>query len=141
MRLTVPTELWDYLGPLEENPTRTWALEAALGIRERAHLNAKLDLLQRIGFDLALQLDFIGQCSPQFPEIYHLVVKSQRRLRPLLCRHAGAAAEDLTFLGGEALSSGLHPTGATDNSAERRRIDMEERLLQGGNPRTLHERF
>lgn len=78
--------LWDYLHGPGRNGMQAWAEKKRLGGHERAQLNQKLDLLERVGFDTARSLGFVAGTSGEHNHIYKVIVKSQRMLRPMFCR-------------------------------------------------------
>jgi hypothetical protein len=118
-----------------------WADEEKLGVRERAQLNQKLDMLGRIGFETAKHLEFLKGTSGDYNHIFKLVVKSQRMLRPMLCRGPRDCAIEVTLLAGAIeKDSRLHPADAAGQAETRRRLLMK--LPEGHTQyRIPHERF
>jgi len=135
------TRLWDYLRGPGRNELQAWANQEKLGLRERAQLNQKLDMLERVGFDTACSLKFLAGASGDHNHIFKLIVKSERMLRPMLCRGPVDPRGEATLLcGAVEKDSKLHPSTAADQ-AERHR----QRLVSGPEPesekRVAHERF
>jgi len=134
------TQIWDFLRGAR-NVMHDWAEEEKLGVRERAQLNQKLDMLGRIGFETARHLEFLKGTSGNYNHIFKLVVKSQRMLRPMLCRGTRDSAGEVTLLAGAIeKDSRLHPADAAGQAESRRLflVDHRERLEQH---RIRHERF
>lgn len=133
--------LWDYLRSPTRNEMQNWADTEKLGVRERAQLNLKLDLLEQVGFETAYHLSFLAGTSGDFNQIFKLIVKSQRMLRPMLCRGPRDAHAEITLLcGAIEKDSKLIPAGAAEQADRHRR-----NLLEGEDAvkkrRVKHERF
>ena len=134
-------ELWDYLHGVDRNEMQLWAEREKLGVRERAQLNQKLDMLAVIGFDTAWQLKFVAGTSGNYNHIYKLIVKSQRMLRPMLCRGPRDMRAEITLLCGAIEKDfELHPAGAA-SQPDKYRLQLETDLKLGHNRRVEHERF
>jgi len=135
------TLLWDYLHGPGRNEMQSWARKEKLGVRERAQLNQKLDMLERIGFETAHHLAFLAGTSGEFNQVFKLIVKSQRMLRPMLCRGPADIQTEVTLLCG-AIEKDLElvpPTAAERADRHRRNL-----LADGGTElqrRVNHERF
>jgi len=136
------TRLWDYLCTPGRSKLRAWADEEKLDVRERAQLNQKLDMLERVGFDTACRLSFVSGASSDFNQIFKLIVMSQRMLRPILCRGPADAQDEITLLyGALEKDSELKPPNAAERADHHRRC-----LINAGDDcrqemRANHERF
>jgi len=131
------TQLWDYVHGPGRNEIQVWAKKQKLGVRERAQLNQKIDMLERVGFDVAYHLEFLAGTSGEFNHVFKLVVKSQRMLRPMLCRGPADPHREVTFLCGAIEKDfSLLPANAAEQAEERR-----QRLIAGLGRRIAHERF
>lgn len=106
-------ELWDFKNG-ERNKILLWTLE--LNSRDRAALNQKLDMLQRIEFDQARNLKLLNGLH-RVGHILKLRVMAQTALRPLLCRGPQAPLREYTLLeGASEKNSELHPAGAVETA-------------------------
>lgn len=132
--------LWDYLRGAGRNEMQAWADREKLGARERAQLNQKLDMLERVGFETASRLKFLAGTSGDFRHVFKLVVKSERMLRPMLCRGPlGPHAEATLLCGAMEKDFELHPSDAAEVAEGRRKEILAADLKQ---PRRVeHERF
>jgi len=135
------TLLWDYLHGPGRNEMQSWAKKEKLGVRERAQLNQKLDMLERIGFETAYHLAFLAGSSGEFNQIFKLIVKSQRMLRPMLCRGPADIQTEVTLLCGaiEKDFELVPPTAAELADRHQRKL-----MAAGGaelKRRVNHERF
>jgi hypothetical protein len=132
--------LWDFLRGPNRNEMQSWASREKLGVRERAQLNQKIDMLERVGFDLACSVGFLAGTSGDFNHIFKLIVKSQRMLRPMLCRGPMEPNREVTFLCGAIEKDfNLHPPDAAGRADEHRRIVLDTASAE--QRRTIHERF
>jgi hypothetical protein len=135
----VATHLWDYLHCPGRNEMQAWAQQEKLGVRERAQLNQKLDMLERIGFDTAYHLSFLKGTSGEYNQIFKLVVKSERMLRPMLCRGPLKNDTEVTLLCG-AIEKDFDLTPS--NVAEKADGYRRNLLAEGGSTRRVnHDRF
>lgn len=135
------TQIWDFLRGPGKSVMHAWADEEKLGVRERAQLNQKLDMLGRIGFETAKHLEFLKGTSGEHNHIFKLVVKSQRMLRPMLCRGPRDHTREVTLLAGAIEKDyRLHPADAAGQAESRRQflVDHPEAPEQH---RIRHERF
>jgi len=135
------TLLWDYLHGLGRNEMQAWAKKEKLGVRERAQLNQKLDMLAQIGFDTACHLEFLAGTSGEFNQVYKLVVKSQRMLRPMLCRGPIDPKGEVTLLCGAIEKDFKLVPPAAAEQAERNRRQVIGADAAGITKRIDHERF
>ena len=134
------TRLWDYLRNPTRNEMREWASKEKLGVQERAQLNQKLDMLERVGFDKAYNLGFLAGTTGGFNHIFKLRVRSQRMLRPMLCRGPVDPHGEVTLLCGAIEKDfKLDPPDATGRAEEHRRVLLDDQ--SGGKRRVAHERF
>jgi hypothetical protein len=133
--------LWDYLRSRERNEMRVWANEVNLQKRDRAQLNQKLDMLHRLGFEMARQMHFLAGTSGDHNSIFKLVVHSERMLRPMLCRGPFDMPGEVTLLcGAIEKDRKLIPPDAAD-AAERHRRSVLESNPPGADKRIDHARF
>jgi hypothetical protein len=135
------THLWDYVDATGRNELQAWADDERLGIRERAQLNQKLDMLQRIGLDAALHLQFVARPSDEFSQVFQLVVKSRRALRPLLCPGPVDLTNELTLLRGAIANTPALVPLATLKCAEACRKRVIADTAAGIQRRVAHLRF
>ena len=130
----MPVDLWDYMAE-SGNELQAWAKRTNLGVRDRARLNQKLDMLERNGFDV--RLSFIAATSGDFNHIYKIRVTTDIQMRPMFCRGPADMHSEITLLCG-AIEKGdkYEPPNAAAIS-EQRRLEIS------GNPRrrAAHERF
>jgi len=132
------TTVWDFLGPDRENLIQRWARKVKLSHRDRALLNSKLDILERIGFDLALGTKMLaGQVNMQ-RHIYKLVVHGDVMLRPMLCKGPPEhRSDEVTLLEGAIERDWkYHPPDAPERAAKNR-LEIERDSRRRG----THERF
>jgi hypothetical protein len=135
------TRLWDYLRGPGRNEIQAWAKQQKLGVRERAQLNQKLDMLERVGFDTACSLEFLAGTSGGYPHIFKLVVRSQRMLRPMLCRGPIEPKGEATLLCGAIEKDfELLPADAA-RRADENRLRLMDAARLGEERRMPHERF
>ena len=135
------THLWDYLHGPGRNEMQSWAKREKLGVRERAQLNQKLDMLERIGFETAYHLAFLAGTSGEWNQIFKLIVKSQRMLRPMLCRGPADSQTEVTLLCGAIEKDfELEPPTAAEQADRHRRNLIADRDA-GSKRRANHERF
>lgn len=135
------THLWDYLHGPGRNEMQAWAKKERLGVRERAQLNQKLDMLSRIGFDEACHLECLAGTTGEFNQIYKLVVKSQRMLRPMLCRGPLNLKAEITLLCGAIEKDFALQPAAVEERADRNRRQVVADSAAGMTRRVTHERF
>jgi hypothetical protein len=136
------TCLWDFLDARDRNVMKDWAKDSKLGVQERAQLNQKLDLVERLGFEKALQHKYLAGTSGDFNHIFKVIVKSQRMLRPMLCRGPFEIHEEITLLCGAIEKDfKLHPAHAADDAESRRARLISEEKATKRRSRTEHERF
>lgn len=147
------SRIWDYQSPKQSsiagnsagrNVMKEWAIDAKLSVRERAQLNAKLDILQQLGFDAAVSHRLVAGTSGDFNHIYKLIVHSTRMLRPMLCRGPIDPFGEITLLCGAIEKDWkLHrkSSAAPEKLANERRISLELALAKGEQERVAHERF
>lgn len=135
------TPLWDYVhGPIR-NEMQAWAKREKLGSRERAQLNQKLDMLSRIGFEMARSLNCLAGTSGDHNHIFKLIVHSERMLRPMLCRGPVEPTVEATLLCGAIEKDfKLDPSNASEQ-AEKNRQAVISGAREGKEVRVSHERF
>jgi len=126
-------DLWDYMNG-KRNEILQWA--QSLSVRDRAALNQKLDMLARLDFDQARQLQLLAGPIKKSGHILKLRVMGQSAMRPLLCRGPHAPRTEYTLLKGAAeRDSVLHPPGALEKAMENREIVEQDKTK-----RVSHER-
>jgi hypothetical protein len=131
-------KLWDFFHPPERREIAKWANKSRLTPRERGQLNQKLDMLERLGFEVAHELDFLDGPVLHQKHIYKLVVHAGRMLRPMLCRGPVDNTSEMTLLcGAFEKDGGYEPTGAPAQ-AEQNRFQIKQ---SGHGWRIPHERF
>lgn len=89
--------LWDYRNG-ERNEILLWTRK--LSSRDRAALNQKLDILERIDFDLAHGLKLLAGPIHKTGHVLKLRASADTALRPLLCRGPQAPLSEYTLLRG-----------------------------------------
>jgi hypothetical protein len=90
-------ELWDYRNG-QRNEILAWS--KTLSSRDRAALNQKLDILERIDFDLAHGLKLLAGPVQKTGHVMKLRASGDTALRPLLCRGPAAPLGEYTLLRG-----------------------------------------
>jgi hypothetical protein len=134
------TTLWDFLGsdPGRENLIQRWARKAKLSHRDRGLLNAKLDFLERMGFDLVHGTRLLAGPVNKQRHIYKLVAHGDVMLRPMLCKGPPEhRSGEVTLLEGAIEKDWeLHPPDAAER-ATKNRLEID----RDGRRRGAHERF
>jgi hypothetical protein len=131
------TLIWDYLHGPSRNEMQVWGKKVKLGVRERAQLNQKLDMLERVGFETASRMEFLAGTPGEYNHIFKLVVHSQRMLRPMLCRGPMDTGGEITLLlGAIEKDFSLDPSNAAERADEHRK-----NLVNDAGKRMYHERF
>jgi len=131
-------KLWDFFHPPERNEIAKWANKSRLTPRERGQLNQKLDMLERLGFEVAHELDFLDGPILHHKHIYKLVIHAGRMLRPLLCRGPFDNTGEMTLLcGAFEKDGGYEPDGAPGQADE----NWSRLKKMGQEWRVHHERF
>ena len=125
--------IFDYIDSQGRNVMLEWAKRLPLQKTERAKLNSKIDLLERVGLDLAPGI--LADTSNR--NIKKLRVRGKRQLRPMLCLGPIILDSEFTFLQG-AIEKGneLIPPDAAGRADANRRD-----LLANPGKRCDHERF
>ncbi len=122
-------DLWDYRNG-NRNEVFDWSCE--LSATDRAALNQKLDMLERLDFNQAISLKLLAGPIRHSGHILKLRAHGDKALRPLLCRGPHVPLREYTLLcGAEERDSKLHPQGAVDKAIENRnrvREDKERRV-------------
>jgi hypothetical protein len=134
--MPIEWKLYDYVGDSGDNEIASWS--KSLQKIEKAKLNAKLDMLRRVG--MALHGSILAGPLPNeqgsAEPIYKLKIHGKVQLRPMLCR--GPIDTDCEFtllLGATEVGDKLDPPNAVSVAAQRR-----ERILRDNNRRCPHER-
>lgn len=124
--------LYDYINPRGINIIRSWAM--SFEKRERGRLDAKIDLLERVGDNLPPKL---LHRIPRHRHIMHLVVKGGVTLCPLLCLGPINMQGEFTFLFGTTEQNGKLVQRDAPERAEQNRQD----LISNPKSRCKHEQF
>jgi hypothetical protein len=112
--------LFDYTDANGKNDIKEWAL--GLEKRERAKLNAKLDMLAKLGSDLFPQV----LTGTPTPGILKLRVKGKVQLRPMLCKGPINIEKEFTLLiGAKERGSQFVPEKADEKANVRKQIIVE----------------
>ena len=123
-------KLYDYIDHDGNNDIKTWTL--ALQKVERAKLNAKLDMLEKLGSDL---FPHVLTDTPTLG-IHKLRVKGKVQLRPMLCKGPINNDSEFTLLIGAAeRDSRLVPIKADEKANERKAM-----IIENPKRRCTHER-
>ena len=126
-------ELWDFKNG-DRNEISAWAQN--LSLRDRAALNQKLDLLERLDFEQAIGLKLLSGPINYSKHILKLRVMADSALRPLLCRGPIIPLSEYTLLAGaEERGWKLHPKTALDKAIRNR-----DRVTKDVTQRIKHER-
>ncbi len=111
-------DLYDYLAHNSTNDFKEWT--NSLEKRDRAKLNAKLDMLEKNGPDLFPHV----LTGTNTPGIQKLRVKGKVHLRPMLCAGPLAPGKEFTLLvGAKEVQSKLVPKDA-DQIADNRKKEI-----------------
>lgn len=123
--------LFDYKNEKGSNDFKEWT--KMLQKIERAKLNAKLDMLAKLGSDLFPQV----LTGTDAPGILKLKVKGKVQLRPMLCTGPiNNKAEFTLLLGAKERGSRLIPPKADEVANNRKKI-----IIENPNRRCPHERI
>jgi len=123
--------LFDYIDKNGNNDIKAWTLE--LEKSQRAKLNAKLDMLERLGTEL---FPHVLTDTPT-PGIQKLRIKGNVQLRPMLCKGPINNENEFTLLiGATERDSRLVPDKADEKANDRKKI-----IIENPNRRCLHERI
>jgi len=127
-------ELWDYKNG-NRNEIHAWA--KALSSRDRAALNQKLDILERIDFELAHGLKLLAGPIQKSGHVLKLRASGDTALSPLLCRGPNAPLGEYTLLQGAQIRDGQFcPKSAVEDARRNREL-----ICAAPNQwRTVHER-
>ena len=124
-------QLFDYCCPDGTNEFKAWTQE--LQSKERGKLDAKLDMLHRMGIGLLPQV----LTGTDVPGIFKLRAKGNVHLRPMLCQGPIEIDREFSFLIGAIEVGGkLKPSNAAEIAADRK----EEIRQDPDNRRVRHER-
>ncbi|MSS75327.1 MAG: hypothetical protein EXR90_00065 [Methyloglobulus sp.] len=122
--------LFDYTDANGKNDIKEWAL--GLEKRERAKLNAKLDMLAKPGSDLFPQV----LTGTPAPGILKLRVKGKVQLRPMLCKGSIDEKEFTLLIGAKERGSQFVPEKADEKANIRKQI-----IIENPSRRCSHERI
>jgi hypothetical protein len=125
-------KLFDYK-ELNRNVMQHWADDMPMQKRERAKLDMRIDLLERVEDNLPPGLLHNTKCK----HIMHLVVNGKVALRPMLCRGPLDVKNEFTFLLGATERDRKYVPRDAPLLAEQNRSDL---VLNASN-RCKHERF
>ncbi len=124
-------ELYDYVNSKGVNEFKAWT--QFIQKNDRAKLNAKLDMLKKLGPDLFPQV----LTGTPTPGIQKLRVKGNVQLRPMLCAGPISVDKEYTLLlGAKEVQSKFVPKDA-DQIANANKSD----ILNDPNRRVRHERI
>lgn len=124
-------ELYDYVDSKEVNEFKDWT--QSLQKNDRAKLNAKLDMLKKLGPDLFPQV----LTGTPTSGIQKLRVRGNVQLRPMLCPGPISIDKEFTLLlGAKEVQSKLVPKDA-DKIANKRKSEV----LNDPKRRVKHERI
>jgi hypothetical protein len=122
--------IYDYVHPEGGNLMKTWSANE-LEKKERAKLNAKIDMLRLHGPEL-----IPGILSPTGrPNIFKLRVKGKVQLRPMVCEGPGMEPAFTLLMGAKEISSTYVPADAPEKAAV-----LRADLLANPERRVKHER-
>lgn len=125
-------QLFDYKDSIG-NVMQLWADGIPMQKRERARLDMRIDLLERVEDDLPPGLLHNTKCK----HIMHLVVNGQVTLRPMLCRGPSDMKKEFTFLFGATERDRKYVPRNAPDEAEKNRIELTLDIRR----RCKHERF
>jgi len=128
--------LYDFVNDRGENEIAAWS--RCLQKDQRAKLNAKLDMLARVGMVLqgGILAGPLPNDSGNATPIYKLKIRGNVQLRPMLCRGPIENNGEFTLLLGTIeVGNQLVPINAVSIAAEKR-----EQILRDGHRRCPHER-
>lgn len=126
-------DLWDFING-KRNEFREWACE--LSVTDRAALNQKLDMLERLDFEQAISLKLLAGPIQHSGHILKLRAHGDKALRPLLCRGPHVPLREYTLLhGAEERDNRLHPQDVVNKAIENRK-----RVGEDKDRRVKHER-
>lgn len=127
-------DLWDYTNG-QRNEILAWS--RTLSSKDRAALNQKLDILERIDFDLARGLKLLAGPIQKSGHVMKLRASGQTALRPLLCRGPEAPLREYTMLrGAQEKDRRFVPRNALDEAS--RNLERVRQSPDGW--RVQHER-
>lgn len=115
------------------NIMQLWADEMPMQKRDRARLDNRIDLLERVEDNLPPGLLHNTRCK----HIMHLVVKGQVTLCPMLCRGPSDMKKEFTFLFGATEKDRKYVPRNAPAGAEKNRIELTLNIRK----RCKHERF
>jgi hypothetical protein len=123
-------QLFDYLNQGGENDIKIWT--EGLQKPQRAKLNAKLDMLEKMGTGLFPQV----LTDTDTPGIHKLRIKGNVQLRPMLCKGPIDNEKEFTLLiGAIERDLCLVPNKADEKANERKQI-----IINNHTRRCSHER-
>lgn len=125
-------KIFDYKD-LKGNVMQRWADKMPMQKRERAKLDLRIDLLERVEDNLPPGLLHNTNCK----HIMHLVVNGQVALRPMLCRGPNNTNNEFTFLIGATERDRKYIPRDAPKRADENRAD----LIENPHKRCDHERF
>lgn len=122
--------LYDYVDKNGKNEFKAWT--QSLQKTDRAKLNAKLDMLSKVGLELLPQV----LTGTPTPSILKLRVQGNIQLRPMLCKGPVVADKEFTLLlGAKEVQSNLVPKNA-DKLADLNKFEIKSDPAR----RVIHER-
>jgi len=126
-------KLWDFKDG-SRNEILEWARH--LSPRDRAALNQKLDLLERLDFTQAIGLKLLARPESKSQHILKLRVMCDTAMRPLLCRGPQFPLREYTLLkGASERDSRLHPPGVVETASRHRGLVENDETKRIGHER------
>jgi hypothetical protein len=103
----------------DRNEILRWARD--LSVRDRAALNQKLDMLEKLDYKQAIQLKLLAGPIHRSYHILKLRATGDSAMRPLLCRGPQAPLREYTLLrGATERDSKLEPPNCLEKAIENR---------------------
>ena len=127
--------LYDYADADNDNLILRWLEDDKITRRDRAKLNAKLDFLVRMDYNLALGTKMLARV---YKNVLKMKVHGEVQLRPMLCQGPIDKASEYTLLAGAVETGGRLPESVMIESAKRRGQILAHK---GTKHRCMHERF
>lgn len=113
-------DLWDFrIHGINE----ILAWSKTLTKKDRAALNQKLDVLERLDYELARGLKLVSKPNQKSGNVLELRASGETGLRPLLCLGPRSPQTEYTLLqGAQVKDSSLAPSDALDTAKQRRSL-------------------
>lgn len=111
-------ELWDAVDDRGVNVITRWS--QGLESDHKAKLNQKLDMLQRVEFELLRGSKVLNGPIKKTGQIYKLRAQTNLAMRPLLCRGPIRNGQEYTLLCGAFEKDGILPSSDIRNAQDNR---------------------